>query len=74
MRGFYQLFVVNLLSDEFVFTQRIAGLSGDGIDWPLLHLLLYGTVEHEKGLTCALLTETDRQTDFNPSFFYFISF
>ncbi len=60
----YQLFVVDLLSDEFVFAQRVASLSSDGVDGPFLHLLLYGTVQHEERLACTLLTDrqTDRQT------------
>lgn len=39
----YQGFVVDLLADELVLTQGVAGLSCDGIDGPLLHLLLDGT-------------------------------
>lgn len=57
----YQLFVVDLLSDEFVFTQRVASFSCDGVDRPFLHLLLYCAVQHEKRLSGTLLT--DRQAD-----------
>lgn len=50
-----QSLVVDLLSDEFVFTQRVACLSCDGIYWAFLHLLLHRTVEHEERLPCTLL-------------------
>lgn len=40
--------VVNLLSDEFILAQRVAGFSCDCIYWPLFHLLLHGTVQHEE--------------------------
>lgn len=58
----YQLFVVDLLSDEFVFTQRIASFSCDGVDRSFLHLLLYGTVQHEERLAGTLLTDRERET------------
>lgn len=57
----YQLFVVDLLSDEFVFTQRVASFSCDGVDRPFLHLLLYGAVQHEERLAGTLLTDRQRQ-------------
>lgn len=53
----YQSLVVNLLPDEFVLAQGVAGFSGDRVYWPLLHLLFYGTVQHEKRLAGALLEE-----------------
>lgn len=43
-----QSLVVNLLSDEFILAQRVAGFSCDCIYWPLFHLLLHGTVQHEE--------------------------
>lgn len=51
----YQGFVLNLLADELVFTQGIAGLPGDGVDGPLLHLLLDGAVQHKQRLPGTLL-------------------
>lgn len=54
-RPAYQGFVVDLLADEFVLAQRVAGLSRDGVDGPLLHLLLDGTEQGEEGLPGALL-------------------
>lgn len=59
----YQLLVVNLLPDELVFAQRVASLARDGVDRPLLHLLLDGAVEHEERLASALLagSDTNRQ-------------
>lgn len=54
-----QSLVVNLLPDEFVFAEGVAGLSSDGVYWSLFHLLLHGTVQHEERLTSTLL-ETGR--------------
>lgn len=51
----YQSLVVNLLPDEFVLAEGVAGFSGDGVYRPLLHLLLYGTVQHEERLAGTLL-------------------
>ena len=51
----YQGFVLDLLADELVLTQGIAGLSSDGVDGPLLHLLLDGAVQHEERLAGTLL-------------------
>ena len=51
----YQGLVVNLLADELVLTQRVAGFTRDGIDGPLLHLLLDGTEQREEGLPGTLL-------------------
>lgn len=56
----YQLFVVDLLSDEFVFTERITSFSGDGVNRSLLHLLLYGTIQHEERLARTLLKDRKR--------------
>lgn len=53
----YQGLVVNLLPDELVLAEGVAGFSCDRVDRPLLHLLLYGTVEHEERLAGALLEE-----------------
>lgn len=53
----YQCLVVNLLSDEFVLTERVASLSCDGVNGAFLHLLLDGTEEREKRLSCTLLQE-----------------
>lgn len=50
-----QSFVLDLLADELVFTQGVAGLSSDGVDGPLFHLLLDGAVQHEQRLPCTLL-------------------
>lgn len=51
----YQSLVVNLLPDEFVLAEGVAGFSGDRVYRPLLHLLLYGTVQHEERLAGTLL-------------------
>ena len=51
----YQGLVVDLLADELVLTQGVAGLARDGVDGPLLHLLLDGTEQREEGLPGALL-------------------
>lgn len=51
----YQGFVLDLLADELVFTQGVAGLSSDGVDGPLFHLLLDGAVQHEQRLPSTLL-------------------
>lgn len=51
----YQGFVLDLLADELVLAQGIAGLSGDGVDGPLLHLLLDGAVQHEQRLPGTIL-------------------
>lgn len=50
-----QCFVVNLLPDELVLTEGVAGFSCDGVYGSLLHLLLDGTVKHEQGLASTLL-------------------
>lgn len=50
-----QRFVVNLLPDELVLAEGVAGFSCDGVDGSLLHLLLHGTVKHEQRLPGALL-------------------
>lgn len=50
-----QSLVVNLLSDEFILAQRVAGFSCDCIYWPLFHLLLHGTVQHEERFTGTFL-------------------
>lgn len=55
-----QCFVVDLLSDEFVLTKGVSGLTGDGVYGPFFHLLLYSTIQHEKGLPCTLLNTQDR--------------
>lgn len=52
----YQGFVLDLLSDELVLTQGIAGLTSDGVDGPLLHLLLDGAVQHEQRLPSTILS------------------
>ena len=58
----YQGFVLDLLADELVFTQGVAGLSSDGVDGPLFHLLLDGAVQHEQRLPSTLLqTHTHTQ-------------
>lgn len=51
----YQSLVVNLLPDEFVLAEGVAGFSGDRVYRPLLHLLFYGTVQHEERLAGTLL-------------------
>ena len=51
----HQRLVFNLLSDEFVLTEGVACLSGDGVYGPLLHLLFDGTEQHEERLASALL-------------------
>lgn len=58
-----QCFVVNLLSDELVLTKGVAGFSCDGVDGSLLHLLLDGTVKHEKRLPGTLLARDEAETD-----------
>ncbi len=52
-----QCFVVNLLPDELVFAEGVAGFSCDGIYGSLLHLLLYGTVKHEQRLPGTFLVK-----------------
>lgn len=54
----YQGFVVNLLADELVLTQGVAGLTRDGIDGPFLHLLFDGAEQREEGLPGTLLVRT----------------
>lgn len=57
-----QLLVVDLLSDELVLAERVASLSGDGVDRSFLHLLLYRAVQHEERLTCTFLqNETEKE-------------
>lgn len=50
-----QLLVVDLLSDELVLAERVACLTGDGVDRSFLHLLLYSAVQHEERLSCTFL-------------------
>lgn len=57
-----QCLVVNLLSDEFILTEGITSFSCDCIYWPLFHLLLHGTVQHEKRLTGTFLGK-NKQTN-----------
>lgn len=61
--GTDQCFVVNLLPDELVLAEGVAGFSCDGVNGSLLHLLLHGTVKHEQRLPGALLgrEETERR-------------
>lgn len=62
----YQGFVLDLLADELVFTQGVAGLSSDSVDGPLFHLLFDGAVQHEQRLSSTLLRahmQTDKPTD-----------
>lgn len=56
-----QSLVVNLLPDEFVLAEGVAGLSCDRVYWSLFHLLLHGTVQHEERLTSTLL-ETGKES------------
>lgn len=56
-KSIYQSFVFDLLPDELVLTQGVAGLSRDGVDRSLLHLLLDGTEQGEEGLPSTLLHE-----------------
>lgn len=58
-----QCFVVNLLPDELVLAEGVAGFSCDGVYGSLLHLLLHGTVKHEQRLPSTLLVreETERE-------------
>ena len=57
----YQGFVVDLLANELVLAERVAGLARDGVNGPLLHLLLDGAEQGEEGLPGALLdTEKSR--------------
>lgn len=51
----YQGFILDLLADELVLAQGVAGLSGDGVNGPLFHLLLDGAVQHEQGLAGTIL-------------------
>ena len=53
----HQSLVFDLLPDELVLTQGVAGLSCDGVDRALLHLLLDGTEQGEEGLPSTLLRE-----------------
>lgn len=55
-----QSFVVNLLSDELVLAEGVAGFSRDGVYGPLLHLLLDGTVKHEQRLPGTFLVRKQR--------------
>lgn len=57
----YQRLVVNLLSDELVLAERVAGLSSDGVNGAFLHLLLDGTEEGEERLACTLLQNDVRE-------------
>lgn len=57
-----QRFVVDLLPDELVLAQRVAGFSCDGVNGSLLHLLLDGTVQHEQRLSSTLLVRGGGQT------------
>lgn len=56
-----QCFVVNLLPDEFVLAEGVAGFSCDGVNGSLLHLLLDGTVQHEQRLAGTLLVRGEAQ-------------
>ena len=51
----YNRLVVYLLPDELVLTQRVLRLTGDGVHGTLVHLLLDRPVQHEQGLSSALL-------------------
>ena len=51
----HQGLVLDLLPDELVLAQGVAGLARDGIDGALLHLLLDGAVQHEERLPRTLL-------------------
>lgn len=51
----HQRLVFDLLSNEFVFAEGIASLSGDGVYGSLLHLLFDGTEQHEERLASTLL-------------------
>lgn len=55
-----QSLVVDLLPDEFVLAEGVAGLSSDRVYWSLFHLLLHGTVQHKERLTSTLL-ETGKE-------------
>lgn len=58
----YQSLVINLLSDELVFTEWVAGFSGDRVDGAFFHLLLYGTEKREEGLPGTLLHKEKKDT------------
>lgn len=64
-----QCFVVNLLPDELVLAEGVAGFSCDGVYGSLLHLLLDGTVKHEQRLPGTLLVreKTERRGVANSS-------
>lgn len=51
----HQGLVVDLLSDELVLAQRVPGLPCDGVNGPLLHLLLDGTEKGEERFSSTLL-------------------
>lgn len=53
----HQRLVLNLLPDEFVFTEGIACLSCDGVYGSLFHLLFDGTEQHEERLASTLLLD-----------------
>ncbi len=57
--------VVNVFSQQVAVVERSFGFSRHCVDWPFIHLIFNGSVEHVQRLTCHLLTDrqTDRQTD-----------
>lgn len=57
----HQSLVLDLLPDQLVLTEGVAGLARDGVDRALLHLLLDGTVEHEERFPSTLLWDRDRE-------------
>lgn len=60
--GTNQSFVVDLLSDEFVLAERVAGFTGDSVYWSFFHLLFYGTIQHKERFTSTLLYTQKRQS------------
>jgi hypothetical protein len=57
----YHSVVFDLLSDELVFTERVARLASEAVHWTLVDLLLNRSVEQEERLTHALLGRERRR-------------
>ena len=55
--------IINLLPDQFVFTERVFGFTTHSVYWSLLHLLFNCSEEDEQRLTNTLLPHTTYVAD-----------
>lgn len=56
----YQRAVLYVLPQQPVIIQGVFGFPSDGINWPLVYLVLYSPEKHVKGFSCRILQKQHR--------------